>query len=338
MEIVKFMVVNIRLSKIPLYYVVFLSIMLITGMNILASYLYIPGPLKDKTVVLVRHGLSTNEVSNLLAESKIIRNPKLFTIISKLYSLQKPLKSGEYDFTYGISPLQVIRKLATGKSIIHRIIIPEGMTVHEIIDKVNNEKLLDGTISTPIPEGYLMPSTYFYSYGDKRENVIDKMRLEMSLALDEVMQKLSDSSPLKSRKDVLILASIIEKEASQDSERAKIAAVFINRLKKHMKLQACPTAAYALTEGKYKLNRPLTKTDLKTNSPYNTYYSFGLPPGAISCPGKKSLYAVANPAQTNALYFVVNGNGGHNFSKTFDEHNKHIQNLKKISKPIDQQE
>ncbi|CAF2234948.1 unnamed protein product [Rotaria magnacalcarata] len=115
------------------------------------------------------------------------------------------------------------------------------MTVNEIIDIVNNEKLLDGTISTPIPEGYLMPSTYFYSYGDKRENLIDKMRLEMSIALDEVMHKLPNSSPLKSRKDVLILASIISKEAGHDDERGKIAAVFINRLKKNMKLQACPT-------------------------------------------------------------------------------------------------
>ncbi len=338
MEIIKSMVIKTKLSKKLLYCSISLSLILITGINIITSYLYIPGPLKNRTVVLLQHELSIDEVSNLLAESNIIRYPKFFAVISKLYSLYQPLQNGEYDFTYDISPLQVIRKLASGKSIIHRIIIQEGMTVNEIIDIINNEQLLDGTISTTIPEGYLMPSTYFYSYGDKRENVIDKMRLEMSLALDEVMQKLPPSSPLKSRKDVLILASIIAKEAGHDDERPKIAGVFINRLKKNMKLQACPTVIYALTEGKYKLKRSLSKKDLKIKSPYNTYYSFGLPPGAISSPSKKSLEAVVKPAKTDALYFVVNGKGGHNFSKTFNEHNQHIENLKQCFKQVDSKE
>lgn len=321
-----------KLLKTALYFIIFLILILTTVINIFSNYLYTPGPLNDKTIVLVHPGLSTNEISSLLAESGIIKNPAAFSIISKLYTLFRPLKSGEYDFTYGISPLQVIRKLATGKSIIHRLVIPEGSTVHEIIDKISKEPLLSGTISMPIPEGYLMPSTYFYSYGDKRESIIDKMRLEMSLALDGVMQKLPANSPLKSRKDVLILASIIEKETNNDSERPKIAAVFINRLKKNMKLQACPTVAYALTEGKHRITRPLTKTDLKVNSPYNTYQKLGLPPGAISCPGKKSLEAAVNPAPIDSLYFVVNGNGGHHFSKTFDQHNQYKANLKHPSK------
>lgn len=320
-----------KLLRKVLYSIIFVILVFITFTNIFSNYLHTPGPLNDKTIILVRPGLSTSEISSLLAESGVIKNPAFFSTISKLYSLFRPLKSGEYDFTYGISPLQVIRKLATGKSIIHRLIIPEGSTVNEIIDKINKEPLLNGTISTPIPEGYLMPSTYFYSYGDKRENIIDQMRLEMSLALDEVMQKLPANFPLKSRKDVLILASIIEKETSNDEERSKIAAVFINRLKKNMKLQACPTVAYALTEGKYRLTRPLTKTDLKVSSPYNTYQKLGLPPGAISCPGKKSLEAAVNPALIDSLYFVVNGNGGHHFSKTFDQHNQHKANLKSSS-------
>jgi UPF0755 protein len=331
-EIIKFMVGNIKLSKILLYCAVFFSILLITSINIVTSYLYIPGPLKNRNVILLQRDLSINEISTLLAESNIIQHPKFFALISKIYSLYHSLKSGEYEFTYGISPIQVLRKLASGKSIIHRIIIQEGMSVNEIINIVNNEKLLDGTISTQIPEGYLMPSTYFYSYGDKRENIIDKMRLEMSLALDEVMQKLPKSSPLKSRKDVLILASIIAKETSNDDERAKIAAVFINRLKKQMKLQACPTVIYALTQGKYKLGRTLTKTDLKTPSPYNTYYNFGLPVGAISCPSKKTLEATVNPTKTDDLYFVTNGNSRNNFSKTFEEHNQNIENIKQSLK------
>lgn len=328
MEIIRSMVVNIKSSKILLYSIVFFIILLTTSINIIISYLYKPGPLKDRTTVLLQSELSSDKISNLLAKANVIQYPAFFSSISKLYSLYRPLKSGEYAFTYGVSPLQVIRKLASGKSVIHHIVIRGGMTVSEIVSIINNEKLLDGTISTPIPEGYLMPSTYFYSYGDKRENIIDKMRLEMSLTLDEVMQKLPNLSPIKSRKELLILASLVEKEAGNDNERAKIAAVFINRLKKNMKLQACPTVVYALTEGKYRLKRPLNKKDLKIKSPYNTYYSFGLPPGAICSPSKKSLEAVVNPAKIDDLYFVIDGKGGHNFSKTFDEHSQHIENLK----------
>ena len=263
-----------------------------------------------------------------MAEKGIIHYPKLFEIISKVYLLKKPLRSGEYAFTSGISPLQVIRKLSSGKSIIHHLTIPEGVMVSEIIEKLNSATVLDGIISMPIPEGYLMPSTYFYSYGDKRENIIDQMRNEMSAALDEFMLKLSPDSPLKSRKDVLILASIIEKEAGNDLEKPLIAAVFINRLNKNMKLQADPTSAYAVTEGKYKLTRPLTKADLKTQSPYNTYFVLGLPPGAIACPGKKSLEAAVNPAKSDDLFFVANGRGGHNFSKNLNEHNTHVKNYR----------
>jgi UPF0755 protein len=317
-----------KILKIKLYFIIFVAAIFITVSNLLGGYLYLSGPLKERTVVIIKPGMSTHEISQKLADSGIINHPRLFNFISKIYSLKRPLKSGEYDFTYGISPIQVIRKLATGKSIIHQLIIPEGVMVSEIINKLNNEELLDGPIATGIPEGYLMPSTYFYSYGDKRENIIEKMRVGMSKALDEVMQKLPANSPLKSRADVLILASIIEKEAGNDAERARIAAVFINRLNKKMKLQADPTAAYAVTEGKYKLARPLTKADLQTPSSYNTYYTIGLPPGAIACPGKKSLEAAVNPSKTDDLYFVSNGQGGHNFSKTLESHSSHVKDYR----------
>lgn len=296
--------------------------------NILAGYLYLAGPLEEKSTIIIKQGLSTREISQILSEKNIISSAKLFEVIAKIYSIRRPLKSGEYAFTIGISPLQVIRKLASGRSVVHQLTIVEGTTVNEIIRKLNDSKILEGVISTYIPEGYLMPSTYFYSYGDKRENILAKMKVGMSYALDEMMAKLSPHSPLKTRKDVLILASIIEKEAGNDNEKAKIAAVFINRLNKNMKLQADPTTIYAITEGKYKLSRLLTRADLKIKSPYNTYYIYGLPPEAIACPGKKSLEAAVNPAISDDLFFVVDGNGGHNFSKTLSEHNNYVQSYR----------
>lgn len=317
-----------KLIRIKIYNIIVFAAILITGLNLTAVYMYLPGPLTEKKILIIKKGQSNIQIANQLAENEIIRFPWLFSTISKLYSFKSALKSGEYEFTYGVSPIQVIRKLASGKSIIHKLVIPEGLMVSEVIEKINSEPLLEGNISEVIPEGYLFPSTYFYSYGDKRQKIIDEMRKKMSAALDDVMSKLPADSLLKTRKDVLIMASIIEKEAGDDSEKRKISSIFANRLKKEIKLQSDPTTIYAITEGKYKLNRPLSKNDLKIESPYNTYFIKGLPPTAIACPGKKSLEAAVLPEKTNFLYFVVNRQGGHHFSQTLDEHNQHVQNYR----------
>lgn len=317
-----------RFIKFKLFLLISIAVIAISLANILAGYLFLPGKLDHEKAIVIKPNLSIHKISKLLEEENVISHSSLFEFISKLYSYYSPLKSGEYEFTRGIAPYQVINKLVSGRSIVHRLFIPEGLMVSEILEKLNSEERLVGTITSNIPEGYLMPSTYFYSYGDQREKIVDIMRMKMSRALDEVMSKLSAKSPLKDRKDVLIMASIIEKEAGLDDERALIAGVLLNRLKRGMKLQADPTAAYAVTEGKYKLARALTRNDLKIASPYNTYYVYGLPIAAISCPGLASLEAAVSPQKTNALYFVVDGEGGHSFSRTLEEHNTHVQKFR----------
>jgi len=297
-------------------------------MNILGGYLFLPGDLEEDKIIVIKPSLSIHKISELLAQKGVIKNKALFEILSQLYSYHSPLKSGEYRFTSYITPYQAIRKLASGKSIIHRLFIPEGLMVSEIIERINAEEQLIGNINSTVLEGHLMPSTYFYTYGDQRDKIISLMKKQMSQALDKVMLKLKANSPLKTRKDVLILASIIEKEAGNNQERPKIAGVFINRLKRGMKLQADPTTIYAVTEGKYKLKRTLRRSDLKAASPYNTYHVYGLPLGPIACPGRASLEAAVNPTKTDALYFVVNGKGGHNFSSTLKEHNRYVQEFK----------
>jgi UPF0755 protein len=317
-----------NLLKIKLVVLISAALVVICLANILGGYLFLPGDLDEEKIIIIKPRSSVHKISKLLGKENIVKHVWLFEVISQISSYYKPLKSGEYKFTKGITPYQVIRKLEVGRSIVHRLFVPEGYMVSEILAMLNSEERLVGQINGNIPEGYLMPSTYFYSYMDQREKVIDDMRNGMSSALDEVMTKLSKDSPLKTRKDVLILASIIEKEAGNDIERPKIAAVFINRLKKGMKLQADPTTAYAITEGKYKLDRALNRKDLKIESPYNTYHIYGLPVGPISCPGRASLEAAVNPAETKDLYFVVNGEGGHNFSQTLKDHNGHVQKFR----------
>jgi UPF0755 protein len=318
--------------RFKLFLLISIAAIVISAANILAGYLFLPGKLDQEKVIVIKPKLSIHKISKLLAKEKVIRYSSLFEFIAKVYAYHRPLKSGEYEFTRRITPYQVMSTLASGRSVVHRFVIPEGMMVSEIVEKLNLEERLVGTISSSIPEGYLMPSTYFYSYGDQREKIIDIMRQNMSVALDEVMQKLPPKSPLKTRKDVLIMASIIEKEAGNDSERAMVSGALMNRLKKGMKLQADPTVAYAVTEGKYKLSRALTRRDLQINSPYNTYHIQGLPAGPISCPGRASLEAAVAPAKTNALYFVVDGNGGHHFSNTLEQHNIYVQQFRARSR------
>lgn len=317
-----------NLLRIKLFSLITISVVVICLANILGGYLFLTGGLDEEKIVIIKPRLSIHKISVLLEKENVIKNAKLFEVISRVYSYFEPLKSGEYKFTKNITPYQVLRVLIKGKSIVHRMFIPEGYTVKQIVDMVNSESRLIGRINGNIPEGYLMPSTYFYSYEDQRENLIDGMRKNMSKALDEVMPKLSKSSPLKTRKDVLILASIVEKEAGNDRERAKIAGVFINRLRKGMKLQADPTTAYAITKGKRLLARSLQRKDMRIKSPYNTYHVYGLPKGPISCPSRASLEAVVSPEKTDALYFVVDGTGGHSFSKTLKEHNFHVRKFK----------
>lgn len=317
-----------KIIKFKFTYLLSILILLISLINLVGFYLFLSGPLEIKKPIIIESKLSIYKISNKLYQENVINYPLLFFFITKFFSLKNPIKSGEYMFTEKISPLQVLRILSSGQSIIHKLMIPEGSTVNEIIDKINSEPLLFGEINGKIPEGFLMPSTYFYSYGDQRDRIIDRMRKLMSDELDKAIEKLSSDSPLKTRMDVLILASIIEKETSLEDERSLVAAVFLNRIKKNMKLQADPTTIYAITNGIYKLNRPLSKKDLAVKSPYNTYYILGLPPGPISCPGIKSIEAAINPAKTKALYFVSNGKGGHNFSHDLENHNNHVKQLR----------
>lgn len=315
--------------KIKLITLLAVSVIIITTANIFVGYLFLPGNLEQDKIIIIKPDSSIKKISDILEKEGVITNSWLFEIICSVYSRYYSFKSGEYKFTSYTSPYQIIKILTNGKSLIHKLFIPEGLMVSEIIEIVNSQTRLKGRINSNIPEGYLMPSTYYYSYGDHREKIIDMMRKKLSLALDEAMLKLSEDSPLKTRKEVLTLASIIEKEAGNNEERKKIASVFINRLKKGMRLQADPTTIYAITEGKYKLRRPLRTSDLKIQSPYNTYRIYGLPKGPIACAGAASIEAAVAPEKTDFLYFVVNGNGGHNFAKTLSEHNKNVQNFRK---------
>ncbi len=220
--------------------------------------------------------------------------------------------------------------LMFAKPVVRRLTVPEGLTTQQVLAQIDHTEGLEGKISTLPAEGGLLPETYDFSYGDSRQEMIVRMRKAMAETLATLWKTHAPEIRLQTPEQALILASIVEKETGRAEERPRVAAVFLNRLAHHMRLQSDPTVVYALANGKGPLGRPLTHADLDVASYYNTYLHDGLPPGPIANPGKASLVAVLHPADSDDLYFVADGAGGHVFAKTLDEHNKNVAHLRRM--------
>jgi UPF0755 protein len=237
-----------------------------------------------------------------------------------------------------VSMASAVDVLQSGKMVQRRLTIPEGATTAEVLELLRKTEALSGDISIDVKEGDLLPETYFYSRNDTRDAVLTRMKEAMDKTLDEAWRKRSPGLPLASKRDALILASIIEKETSVPAERAKVSAVYINRLRLKMRLESDPTTIYGVTAGKGMQGRELTRADLQSNSPYNTYVVAGLPPGPICNPGRASILAAVSPTpRDRSLYFVADGSGGHVFATNIYEHNRNVARWKEIQRQKQEQ-
>ncbi|HET7411668.1 MAG TPA: endolytic transglycosylase MltG, partial [Pararhizobium sp.] len=297
-------------------------------------------PLDHDTTYLVHRGAGVSEIAEGLESKGIISDSRLFRLASRLYMHHDTLKAGEYAIKAHISMQEVMDLLRSGKSILYSITFPEGLTVRQMFDLLKADDKLSGPLPEELPpEGSLMPETYEFTRGTSRQAIIDKMEAADRKVVDRIWANRDPDIPVKNKQDFVTLASIVEKETGKQGERPLVASVFMNRLRKGMRLQSDPTVIYGVFGGEGKPSgRPLYQSDLDKKTPYNTYQINGLPPTPIANPGKASLKAVAHPAKTDNLYFVADGTGGHVFAATLKEHNVNVRRWREIQAAREKQD
>jgi UPF0755 protein len=293
-----------------------------------------PGPLAHTDTVLIKPGTSSADIATQLEREDMISDARIFRLGLRVYGGGATLKAGEYEISPRASMRDIMELLQSGKSVQYSLTIPEGMTVEQAFQRIASTDELDGDMPAALPpEGSLATDTLKFTRGAKRQDIIDKLTADQKALVARVWDNRVEGLPLKDVNEFITLASIVEKETGRADERPRVAAVFINRLKKRMRLQSDPTIIYGLFGGKGRpADRPIYRSDIDNPTPYNTYTIDGLPPGPIANPGRAALEAVANPSQTDELYFVADGSGGHVFARTLEEHNENVARLRAFEK------
>jgi UPF0755 protein len=290
-----------------------------------------PGPLQEEKVVVIPPRSGMMEIAELLRQEGVLDEHRLI-FVGGVFALKarSELKAGEYLFPKHASVRDVLETIVEGKVVQHQITVPEGLTSEQIVARLLENDLLSGNIKDVPREGSLLPDGYHFNRGFTREQMLQRMRQAQDRLVREVWERRSPDLPVKTPEQLVILASIVEKETGKPEERTRVAAVFANRLKQKIKLQSDPTIIYGLVYGKGSLGRSISKADIQSQTPYNTYVIEGLPPGPIANPGRASIEAAANPARTKELFFVADGSGGHVFAETYDQHQKNVARLRVI--------
>jgi UPF0755 protein len=288
-----------------------------------------PGPLPEPTTIIIPRG-STEGIAAALLASGAIRDARAFALAAWLTRGEGPLRAAEFAFPAGASLAEVLRILREERPVQRRLTIAEGLTAHQIRALLERTEGLTGDVPA-IAEGEVLPETYAFEWGESRATILRRADAAMDRALAEAWAARAPDLPLASAREALVLASIVERETGRAEERARVAGVFVNRLRRGMPLQSDPTVAYAATAGA-PMDRPISRADLDRDHPFNTYRNRGLPPGPIASPGRAALAAATRPEATEFLFFVADGSGGHAFARTLEEHNRNVARWREIER------
>ncbi|WP_108659816.1 endolytic transglycosylase MltG [Acuticoccus kandeliae] len=317
--------------------VIFLIVLVLIGggaLLLLGRQAYVAaGPLAEDVGVIIDRGASVEAIAAGLEERGIITNRYVFLAAAYGTGATRRLQAGEYLIPAGASMEAVMDHIVSGRVVRHAITLAEGLTSAQIVARLNESDLLSGRIDSIPAEGSLLPETYQVTRGMSRQRLIETMQTAQARVLSEIWANRDPSVPLSSPEELVTLASVVEKETGEPDERDRVAAVFINRLNRKMRLQSDPTILYGLYGGDaWAQARTIYRSDLERPNPYNTYQIDGLPPGPITNPGRQAMEATAHPAETNELYFVADGTGGHAFAVSYDEHQRNVARWRDIER------
>ena len=280
------------------------------------------GPARKEITLVVPEGATIADAAVLLKRAGAVRSADAFLTRTKVFGRGKSIKAGEFLIPEGASNADIFSILQGGKTLTRLVTIPEGMPSILVHERLMANDQLTGDIAVPT-EGSVLPDSYAFDKGETRAAVLKRMQDAMTKALAKLWAERASNTVAKTPEQAIILASIVEKETAVPAERPMVAGVYGNRLKTGMMLQADPTIIYPITKGK-PLGRRIKKSEIAAVNDYNTYAMTGLPKGPIANPGRLSILAVLNPAETKALYFVADGKGGHIFADTLDQHNQNV--------------
>ena len=307
----------------------------------LATELNREGPLKEVRNFIVPRGEGAHDIAKRLEADGIITSQQMFVgnyiarYMGSWFGVQPlQLKAGEYEIPVGASLRLVAEVLGEGKSTLQRVTVPEGLTSNQIVARLRSDPNLAGEITEIPAEGTLLPDTYKFSRGMTRQQIIELMQAEQRKLVERLWAARQPDLPFKTPEEAIILASIVEKETGRNDEREKVSAVFVNRLRQNIRLQSDPTILYGLFLGEVAWGRPIYKSEIQQKTAHNTYQIDGLPPTPICNPGKSAIEATLNPAKSNDLYFVANGQGGHVFTTNLKDHNAAVASWRKTEQDI----
>jgi UPF0755 protein len=316
------------------------------GALLLHNWVNEPGPLKNAKAIVIPRGESTHDIAARLEREGAITDRWLFIAGYHMVRLTAggegsraiQLKAGDYQIPRAASIRTIVEVLSEGKVNTFLITVPEGLTSHQIVERLKAHPLLSGEIAEVPEEGSLLPDTYSVPRGSSRQALIERMKAEARKLSDKLWAQRQKDLPIATWEEAVVLASIVEKETGRNDERERVAGVFVNRLKKKMRLESDPTIRYGIDGGKVDWGQPIYKAERAQKNAHNTYQIFGLPPTPICNPGRAAIAAVLNPATTKDLFFVADGKGGHIFAETLDDHYANVKKWRVIEREFRERE